>query len=204
MEFVKLSLRMIFEVRHIQVLLIMIFIGHQVFGQDVFKNKVSPDCLMKVVKNDSLRTIEVFNNASNVIKRLSTGETAYFEEPVFFKFDNANFLRIQEVVHGTAYATSENIYHINKTCGLDSVQFSFAAEQYFKTAPEDETLLKGEFRNFKDNEITFGFGVWKKGDPSCCPSKGYMTGKYKLVKVEGNNKVRYRMVVSEQTLASDD
>lgn len=183
---------------------LLLLISHQVSGQGVFKSRVSSDCLMTVVKNDSLRTVDVFNNANILIKRLATGETANFEDPVFFKFDNANFLRVQETVHGTAFASSEFIYHVNKNCGLDSVQFSFAAGQYFKTAPKDETILKGEFRKFSDNEITFLFGVWKIGDPSCCPSIGYMTGKYKLVKLEGNDKVKYQMVVSEQKLASSD
>jgi hypothetical protein len=158
---------------------------------------------LTVVKNDSLRAISISNNISDDLKTLLTDETSYFENPVFFKFDNGDFLRIQEVTYGTAYSNIEHVYHISKDCRLDSIQFDEASKQYSKKLDKDEVILKGEYRTFKDNEITFSFGIWKKDDPNCCPSKGYIKGKYKLTRTGKGEKASYKMTVSEQRWTSD-
>jgi hypothetical protein len=183
-----------------QLLTFLFLITQLLRGQEIFENKIASNCTLTVVKNDSLQKIDIANN-SNIVKSLRTDETSYFEDPVFFKFDNSTFLRIQEVVYGTGYSNVEHIYHITQDCRLDSVQFEEAYKQYARTLDKGEAILKGEYRTFKDNEITFSFGIWSKEDPNCCPSKGYMKGKYKLTRT--NKEGRYQITVSEQRWMPD-
>ena len=194
---------MVSKMKYIRLLTLLVLTNHVLCGQNIFESKISLNCRLTVVKNDSLNVINISSNTSNNLKTLLTDETAYFENPVFFKFDNSNFLRVQEVTYGTAYSNIEHLYHISKDCRLDSIQFDEASKQYSKKLDKDEIILKGEYRTFKDNEITFSFGIWKKEDPNCCPSKGYIKGKYKLIKTDKEEKVKYKMTVSEQSWTSE-
>jgi len=189
--------------KYIRLMTLLVLISHVLCGQDIFESKISFNCILTVVKNDSLRAINIYSNTSDDLKTLLTDETSYFENPVFFKFDNSNFLRIQEVTYGTAYSNIEHIYHVTNDCGLDSIQFDEAYRQYSKKSDKEEVILKGEYRTFRDNEITFSFGIWKKNDPNCCPSKGYIKGKYKLTRTDKGEKAKYKMTVSEQRWTLD-
>ncbi len=144
---------------------------------------------MKILKYDSLQLIEIYDGNKDIkLKSIKTDETSYFEDPIFFKFNDSNFLRIHEIVFGTGYFNTEHIYQINMQCQLDTVAFEEASRNPNEYLKPGELILKGEYKNFSDNEITFYFGIWKKDDTNCCPSGGYIKGKYKLINKRDGSK----------------
>jgi hypothetical protein len=46
---------------------------------------------------------------------------------------------------------------------------------------EGEQVLKGAFESFNNDDLRFEFGIWKAGDPNCCPTAGWVSGTYTIV-----------------------
>lgn len=68
---------------------------------------------------------------------------------------------------------------------------------------KDEAIRKGEHRTIKNNAVLFYFGIWKKDDPNCCPSQGYIQGRYDIIKVSHEGTPKFIMSVKEQRRTED-
>ena len=170
-----------------------------VIGQITTK-EINSTCKIKTIMTrtdfyeDENRIQILKQSKGNIEISLISDGLKYFEEPVFFRFNGNNFIRIHEIYSGTGYANNEFIYLIDNNCNFAKVEIIEASDIEARMLPDSIRIMKGEFREFRDNEITFYFGLWHKDDPNCCPSIGWILGTYEIVQENkiGNSKLVMR------------
>ncbi|WMJ71726.1 hypothetical protein RCC89_00860 [Cytophagaceae bacterium ABcell3] len=105
-----------------------------------------------------------------------------------FTYKGEKFLRIHEITKGTGYINDDYIFHIDSSCKLIPVDLIKESSVESKHLADSIKIFKGEYREFYDDKITFTYGLWHKDDPNCCPSFGYVSGTYDLIKQDENGK----------------
>ena len=178
-------------------------------GQVIEYRDISSNCRVKIVMthtdySDEEYHMDISNNTKgNIEINLTSNALKYFEEPVFFKFRDDNFIRIQEVFSGTGYDNFDNVYLIDEKCNFSKVEVIEVSRVEAKKLPDSVRVMKGEHRDFRDNSISFYFGLWRKDDPTCCPSIGWVTGTYEIVKEEENGKLKILMRQKDRLFKKD-
>lgn len=105
----------------------------------------------------------------------------------FFKFDDKFFFYAQYVFPGTSEETNVFIYYINpNNLSIKQVGLHYASEYYRKLLGEGKGIWKGEYINFKDNNISSMFSIYNSEDANCCPTGGRVEAFYKLTLI-GND-----------------
>jgi hypothetical protein len=166
------------------------------FAQDEYPIEISKTCTVNV-KYDSTRSIEILSASRERLKGFSV-EEGYFSRPEVITRKNGKFLRILEVYDRKASGHKDYFYRVGPNCKLDTVHIKAASEIWARMLEKGESIREQEVRLIRNDEILFYFGIWKKSDPDCCPSQGYMVGKYDIIKVLENSKFHYEMITDGQ------
>lgn len=188
------------------VIILLLLISPRLFGQRTLDYKMNETCHIGIhlYSSDSAQRIEILNHRTGEkIKTLTTNEVSYFENPVVFSFDQERFIRVNEVVKGTGYFNTEHLFNVGQNCHLTIVEVIEESQIHLKNLPDSVGIFKGEYRKYNDNEITFYYGLWKKDDPNCCPSIGYIIGTYKIVKHNSKGEIWYSMEAAEKRFSRD-
>ncbi len=65
---------------------------------------------------------------------------------------------------------------------LQTVDFPGPGKECYSLLRKGETIMNGVENYMADDTTTFGFYIWEKDDPHCCPTGGTIEGTYKLEK----------------------
>jgi hypothetical protein len=106
-----------------------------------------------------------------------------YEKPVLFSIHDFEFLKIATAPSGSAGFVTYTMLWLAPDRTAHEVDFQEASEVFEGLVGEDEIVLTGGEREFfyDENEMKFQFWIAQAGDPHCCPSRGEVTGTYKLV-----------------------
>lgn len=142
-------------------------------------------CLYRKIDENSYRLMLDFS---------CSGAGTWIERPTFFSMGVAGERRKQLLFFrsscdGTGRFGDEYAYILNANGVLPVTVLKSSLE--YKDFAKDEGNWKGESvwvsanrHEEDDDRLLFRFGIWKDGDGNCCPSRGYVTGKYTLAKDE--------------------
>lgn len=104
-----------------------------------------------------------------------------FTPPKVFHYNGDTFVDVDLSFSGTSMQHQETILWIAPDLTLHNVRFQPAADLYKDKLKRGESIQDGEDDEFKNNNLTFSFGLWGPDDAHCCPTAGFVSGKFKLV-----------------------
>jgi hypothetical protein len=106
-----------------------------------------------------------------------TSEASYDVEA--FRLSGEYFVHLMLLYSGTGYSHTDAFLWIAPDGTLQQVTFVEPAKAY-RGLGKGEGVWKGEVNEFRDDDATFRFGVWREGDANGDPTGGQVTGHYKL------------------------
>src|SRR5271157_709454 len=106
-----------------------------------------------------------------------TSEATYVVEA--FHLSGEYFVHLMLLDSGTGYSHTDTFLWIAPDGTLQRVRFVEPAKAY-RGLGKGEGVWKGEVNEFRDDDATFRFGVWREGDANGDPTGGQVTGHYKL------------------------
>jgi len=89
------------------------------------------------------------------------------------------FVHLMLLDSGTGYFHIDTFLWIAPDVTLQRAKFVEAAKAY-RGLGKGEGVWKGEVDQFRDDNATFRFGVWREGDANADPTGGQVKGHYKL------------------------
>ncbi|MCK6471845.1 MAG: hypothetical protein L6R28_08865 [Planctomycetes bacterium] len=126
-------------------------------------------------------------------------EDCWFDPPFVFRYRKSDvdgtFLSVTHRYSGTGCYKEEAAFLIQENGHLDEVRFDDATDCLQNPVPfsRSEGVWKPPHYFFNDEGLAFEFGIWKWDDANCCPTAGYVTGTYKIIRHGG----RLRLMVDQ-------
>jgi hypothetical protein len=117
-------------------------------------------------------------------------ETFVVDEPTLgsyapvapFRYGGQLFLLVSFVASGTAHAHDDTVLVVEEYAGglptLARVQIESPVDRFRVRLAPDESVQDGVGRVLADERLEWTFGIWKSGDPHCCPTAGQMHGTF--------------------------
>jgi len=96
-----------------------------------------------------------------------------------FRLSGEYFVHLMLLDSGTGYFHTDTFLWIAPDVTLQRVRFVEPAKAY-RSLGKGEGVWKGEVNQFRDDDATFRFGVWREGDANGDPTGGQVKGHYKL------------------------
>jgi hypothetical protein len=127
-------------------------------------------------RNDRLRVWERAGNEYFFITEKTAGDPSSHLAVESFRYGGKRYLHTTELQEGTGN------FHKDELCRVEAgglTKLSTPKGLPFELGP-GEGVLKGFAETFRDDKLTFRFGIWKPGDANCCPSGGIVDGTYKI------------------------
>ncbi len=131
-------------------------------------------------KGESHQVLRVWSQHGtrySFIKELmTTGDDISYLSAEFFGFAGKLYLHLMTLHSGHGFEHEDEFFRVERRL-LTPIRES--ANTPIKLSKE-ESVAKGVFQTFHDNDLRFEFGIWKGQDPHCCPS-ATVKGTYTII-----------------------
>ncbi|MBI2679459.1 MAG: HEAT repeat domain-containing protein [Candidatus Solibacter usitatus] len=134
-------------------------------------------------RGDSLRVWIARQDGYHLFKKFRATDSVNHVSAEGFRYHGKAYLHVKRVWEGTGYQHRDEFFRIEGG-GLTQLQTPKAVP--IELGP-DEGIWKGAMESFKDDNLEFQFGIWKKGDGNCCPTAGWVKGTYTIL----GNELKY-------------
>ena len=107
---------------------------------------------------------------------MRTGDDFSYLSVGFFRFGGKLYLHLMTLHSGNGIFHEDEFFRVERSL-LTPIRDSTGTP--IKLG-KDESVAKGVFQTFHDNDLRFEFGIWKGQDPYCCPS-AKVKGTYTII-----------------------
>jgi hypothetical protein len=138
-------------------------------------------CPATSLARDHLKPFRLIDN-SRLMNTMKSESGVLYEKFIAFQENGEHFIYASTPPEGSGAFMTEAIFWIAPDRTLCPVVFEQAGRAYEKKVnPEEFVITGGPGILFYKDSLRFEFFIANKGDSSCCPTAGKISGTYKVI-----------------------